>query len=599
MVESTPILRDILLDALRTLPGTREFHIHVLQSSPRRNTSLFQFAKPRPRTYVQDILVLLSEQATNPTDAVAASSPRVLVTAIEGNLYHIPSTSSAILYVCKVDSTGQTSGTSPTRPLVRAFLNYYANPATRPVNVHNLWIQLFARAQGQYLFPNSAQFERKRPLSDVKLCAWWKRLLSQVAIDVGTTTTSSSDTPNSTASSSLTTTTPTTTTTVEAYYVLPGYSQLEAEYSLKVVSSNVSWEYGHPYTLQKRTCFFPCPLDTQYRSLGHYIPYFDDDPKSRFLDEIAYTTAGGEVKSPVRKRARTATSADDAKHYRDGGGSSTTATTMTSDGSKKHGNEKEKDDRPLGELWKVTPDEFWERMSFRQECVAGAVTGFFTLVVSTKKVKKKEQQQQENEIQEGGGESKTQLEHVMSSSSSPSSLLSPLEPQRGQVSSQINKRILTALTTGVEFSTVERAIKATETLESAIQKLCEGITSLPNTSSHSPQMGERSTTPEPKEEGAGKLTLVVVVPPSTPPPPPARRNGKKEGSLLAVDVTPNPFPEPVASLETYQSYIYGMVAVSNCIGDGAVEGGDKGNGEGSSAPVVTVLTARKKKKRME
>lgn len=545
MAEATPILRDILLDALRTLPGTREFHIHVLQSSPRRNTSLFQFAKPRPRAYVQDVLVLLSEQA-NP------DAPRVLVTAIEGNLYHIPSTSSAILYVCKVDSTGQTSGISPTRALVRAFLNYYADPTTRPINTRHLWIQLFARAQGQYLFPNSAQFEGKRPLNDVKLCAWWKRVLSQVALDVADATNSpSSNTPNSPASPL--------TTTIKAYYVLPGYSQLEAEYSLKVVSSDVAWEYGHPYTLQK-SCL-PCPPDTQFRNLGHYIPYFDDDPKSRFLDEIAYTT-GGEVKSPVRKRARTATSADYAKQ-RD-------SVDDDKDREKDNGKEKEKDDRPLGELGKVTPDEFWERMSFRQECVAGAVTGFFTLVVST---------MAQTQKTEGEGQSRPQLQHVAPS---------PLEPQPGQVSSQINKRILTALTTGVEFSTAERAIKATETLENTIKRLCEGISTLPNTS-HS-QSSERSSTPESRERTNSSL----LVPPSTPP-----RNNKKQP---LPDVTPNPFPEPVVSLETYQSYIYGSLRVSNPIPEATPQdggkGGDKQSSEGT-APVVTVLTARKKKKRAE
>ncbi|KAF9454758.1 hypothetical protein P691DRAFT_794586 [Macrolepiota fuliginosa MF-IS2] len=525
MAEATPILRDTLLAALRTLPGTRKFHIHVLQSSPRRNTSLFQFAKPRPRTYVQDVLVLLSEQ-------LGQDAPRVLVTAIEGNLYHVPSTSSAILYVCKVDSTGQTNGTSPTRALVRAFLNYYANPATRPVDARNLWIQLFARAQGQYLFPNSAQFEGKRPLSDVKLCAWWKRVLSQAALDVVDAI--SLNTPNSPVSSS--------STAVQAYYILPGYGQLEAEYSLKVVSPDVTWEYGHPYTMQQS---LPCALDTQFRNLGHYIPYFDDDPKSRFLDEIAYTT-GGEVKSPVRKRARTATSVEDARQR---------------DNVDDKDSGKEKDDRPLGELGKVTPDEFWERMSFRQECVAGAVTGFFTLDI------------------EGEGQSKPQPQHVAPS---------PLEPQPGQVSSQINKRVLTALTTGVEFSTAERAIKATETLESTIKRLCEGISTIPNTSrSHS---SGRSSTPEPRE----RSNLTLLVPPSTPP-----RNIKR---AALPDVTPNPFPEPVASLETYQSHIYGSVCVSNPIPEATPQGGGKGDDKESSevvAPVVTVLTARKKKKRAE
>ncbi|KXN88199.1 hypothetical protein AN958_07658 [Leucoagaricus sp. SymC.cos] len=505
-------LRDTLLDALRPLPGTRTFHIHVLQSAPRRHTLLYQFAKPRPRTYVQDILVLLSEQREQSTSLIEDEAPRVLTTAIEANLYLVPATSSAILYVCKVDSTGQTlSGGSPTKALIKAFLEYYTNPKTRPVDVKNLWIQLFARAQGQYLFPNSSMWEGKKPLSDVKLCAWWKRVLAQVALDIAEETKKTEKASDSD------------TTAVQAYYILPGYSELEAEYSLKVVSSDVSWEYGHPYTQHDKSTL-PCsPPPEPIKNLGHYIPYFDDDPKSRFLDEIAYTT-GGEVKSPVRKRARTATSMDEGR-LRDGAD---------------------------GELAKVTTDEFWERMSFRQECVAGAVTGFFTLIVSTKKTKESE----------GSG----------------SSLL---EPQVGQVSSQINKRVLAALTTGVEFSTAERAIKATETLESTIKRLCEGI------GNYSTSHSQRSSTPEPRE----RSTSTLLIPPRTPP--------RNEKSQVVSDVTPNPFPEPVASLETYQSHIYGWVWVSNPDGEGRGQGGGKGESSEKAEPVVTVLTARKKKKRGE
>lgn len=43
------------------------------------------------------------------------------------------------------------------------------------------------------------------------------------------------------------------------------------------------------------------------------------------------------------------------------------------------GREKEKDKKGhrMGGLSKVGPDEFWERMFFRQECIAGAATGLF------------------------------------------------------------------------------------------------------------------------------------------------------------------------------------------------------------------------------
>ena len=379
-------LRDALLKALSTHPGTREFHVHVLVSSPRKSNSLYPFAKPRPRANLQDILVLLSEQS-NP------ESPRVIVTAIEANVYTIPSTSCAVFHVSKVDSTGQAADPSPTATLVRGLLKYYADPVTRPVQAEHLWIQLFARAQAQYLFPNSSEWEGKKWLSDIKLCAWWKRLLTRVVAELGHER-----------------------KTMKMFYLLPGYSDVEAENALRIASSSssgpltvpeVEWVYGHPYSQSD----VPMPCPQKMKNLGHYIPYFDDDPKSRFLDEIAFITDGGE--SPRRKRPR----------------------TMTESKEKEKEKEEVKDERPQGEMGKVTVDEFWERMSFRQECVAGAVTGFFTVVVSGVGV---------------GGEA------------------------RGQVSSQVNKRIMTSLLTGVEFSTKEQSVRATDTLEGAIKGLCEG-----------------------------------------------------------------------------------------------------------------------------
>lgn len=134
-------LRDKLLAALADIPGSRIFHLHVLTSAPRKHNGLFPYAHPRPRTYLQDVFILLAEQKS-------PDEPRLLVTAIEASVYNIPTTNSAVLYVSKVDSSGHASAPSPTTALVRAFLTYYADPVTRPITVRHLWIQLFARAQG-------------------------------------------------------------------------------------------------------------------------------------------------------------------------------------------------------------------------------------------------------------------------------------------------------------------------------------------------------------------------------------------------------------------------------------------------------------------
>ncbi|KIM43336.1 hypothetical protein M413DRAFT_444167 [Hebeloma cylindrosporum] len=488
-----PNLRDHLLAALSTLPGTREHHLHVLVSAPRKSNGLFPFASPPkpPRVYLQDILVLCSERAMTGDDA-----PRVIVSAIEASVYVVPPTKCAVFYVSKVDSTGQASGPAPTSRLVRALIGYYVDARTRPVQAEHVWVQLFARAQGQYLFPNSKEWSGKKALGDTGLCAWWKRVLTKVVLDLEKGKEKEKENGN---------------LKVKMYYILPGYSQDEAEHALRIATpasataleqpQNGVWEYGHPYS--QTDIPLPCaPADGKTKNLGHFIPSFDDDPKSRFMDEIAYTT-DGDIKSPQRKRARTNTN------------ELTKTTTTTSN----------EESKPHGELGKVTADEFWERMSFRQECVAGAVTAFFSVMVSS--------------VPDGlSGES-------------------PLAPQAGQVAGQVHKRIMTTLLTGVEFSTYERAVKATETVEGAIKGLCEGI----------PSCTKRPRTPEPRER--------LLVPPRTPPRRPR----------VEAEVSPNPFPEPVASLETYRMHIYGSVETRNAMHK--EEQPQKG-------VAVTVLTVRRK-----
>ncbi|KIJ17702.1 hypothetical protein PAXINDRAFT_175515 [Paxillus involutus ATCC 200175] len=509
-------LRDALLDGLAKLPGTRELHVHVLVTPPRKHSNLYPYAVPRPKTYLQEILVLLSEQPT-------PDSPRVFVSAIEASLYHIPSTFSAVLYISKVDSTGQARAPSPTPALVRAFLAYYVNPTTRPLSVDHLWVHLFARAQSQYLFPNSAEFPGKRPLTDIKLCAWWKRQLTAVTEDVAARL---RDTHR-----------------IRLFYMLPGLGELEAFHSLERIYSfqsatSVPWVYGHPYC--QTDIPLPCASNGstgKSHHLGHVIPWFDDDPKARFLDEIAYTTDAEGVKSPERKRPRidrgTLKPEEDAESVSDK--KDVIAT---------------KEEQTTKSLKKVSIEEFWERMSFRQECIAGAVTGFFVMAISGPMPKPP-------------------------SRSEPS----PLAPRPGQVSSQMIKRVMTSLMTGHEFPSVERAIWSTRVLEESIKGFCDGLKTVPTPeiNINADESGRRTPEPNP--------AVTTLAPPKTPPP--RQANGKR----LTVDVSPNPFPEPVASVETYDSYIYGSLIVNNP-DEPRKDSAEAGNGDGA----ITVLTARKKKR---
>lgn len=184
--QSVSTLRTHLLNALSTLPGCRVVNIHVLVSSQRKpNESLFPYASPKPKSLMQEVLILLSERI--PTNNIEnTSSQAVFVTAIEADVFYFPASSSTILYISKVDGTGQGAYPSPTSTLVNALLQFYASP-TSPIypsnRNHTLWVHLFARAQRQYLFPNSADHPNKKPLGDVALCKWWKNSLGRAAAD--------------------------------------------------------------------------------------------------------------------------------------------------------------------------------------------------------------------------------------------------------------------------------------------------------------------------------------------------------------------------------------------------------------------------------
>lgn len=571
---SVATLRDFLLAALAQLPGTRSFHIHVLVSAPHKHHGLFPYAHPRPKVYLQDVLVLLSEQ-TGSGDA----EPRALVAAVELSVYNVPSTSCGLVYVSKADTTGQGAHPPPTATLVKALLTYYADPKTRPLHVDTLWIQLFARAQGQYLFPNSSEYEGKKPLPDVKLCAWWKRLFSEVAGELAERT--RAEVGEATLRMGL-------------YYVLPGFNELEALANLHMPSASVhtatttapvSWVYGHQYS--QTDIRLPCSPPRSGNNLGHYIPCFDDDPKSRFMDEIAHTTEGDMVKSP-EKRSRAASgtfgrtrSRSDLSVDENGRASKDTDDRAEKDKEEKHHS-------PEGELGKVTPDEFWERMSFRQECISGAVTGFFALGIA-------------------------------SPSPSSSSTPPPLKARAGEVAPRLVKRVITSLMSGWDFSTRENAVRATETLEGVIRGLCENVVSPPppstsalqdprkrapllfthessdehpsakadtDTTDHS-----RARTPEPR---ATTTTLEV---PRTPTP----KRGKRALPDVST-ISPNPFPEPVASPETYTAHIYGSVALANPAlpSKSASAPGAAGTCATSGANgTVTVLAVRKKKRKLD
>jgi regulator of Ty1 transposition protein 109 len=293
-------------------------------------------APPHPDSAATDPAAALSNGTAANATASSSSNPpapvpaRVLAAAISCNLYTLPSppdAPSSILYISKVDSSGYAPPTPITRVLASGLLSYFLSPETRPGGAAgSVTATLFARSQGQYLFPNSVEGGGKRVLGGLGLCQWWKSVYEDAARltpGVG----------------------------VELAYLLPSYSAAEAKGILGPPRRPPpsEWAYAPP---------FRAPLFKAAKSLATLIPSLPDDPKTRFLEELVsaaldstpVTHKEGEKKDKDKKSRKDAEAAEDEAERR----------------------------RAHAALARLPADEFWERMGFRQECASGDVTGFFS-----------------------------------------------------------------------------------------------------------------------------------------------------------------------------------------------------------------------------
>ena len=587
--------------------------------------------------------------ATTSTTTTNNSNNRVFVTAIFASLYHIPSTSNAILYVSKVDSTGQGARPSPTSTLVQAFLTYFAKPSLRPVRLRGsvsgsgsgsttginlgpgttLWIHLFARAERQYLFPNSANHEQKKPLKDFQLCAWWRRVISQVVSDMARD--EKKDGNTSVASEgggregrAVEEEDREQAKRAKLFYVLPGLEELEAiqKLGLPLVSPprgpegekfEPRWIYGHPYSQSEIP--LPCKVPgviggSGERNLGQLIPWFDDDPKSRFIDEIAYTTQvdGMGTYSPKRKRRRTTAVTEDGASANSTLGRTDENGREKEDGHQVHKEKEKETKKVLGELGKVSADEFWERMSFRQECVAGALTGFFVAVFPIRR----DPTHGEGTAPDAGSRNQQELATGLNRKQDLGIDLELLKPAPGEVSHHLVQRVLDSLMMGCEFSTSERSVRTTGILEQSIRRLlCSGngvgdddsrhvsgreIRQVPEHLGVLTGVGHRVNDSE--EEDKDRIEVDEMPKFLAPPVPRTPPRGSKGLPSVSDEVSPNPFPEPEVTVDTYTSFVYGSIEIDNrhLMRSGSSSLGHKTNASEAGGE-VRVLSVRKKKRK--
>ncbi|KAK9329207.1 histone acetylation protein-domain-containing protein [Lipomyces starkeyi] len=160
------------------------------------------------------------------------------------------------IFVSKADSSGYFSSNREDAKLnlgdvVTQILKMFIKALSRPSTPTRLC--LFARAQSQYIFPESGRNKQKHVLSDRDLIKWWIRVTS----------------PLLSLFSEL----------KSARLSVPGAEQVEVKSFLAHDSEakNLLWKEGHIF----------CPDGDRDKELAlRHVPSFPDDPKSRFLDVL-------------------------------------------------------------------------------------------------------------------------------------------------------------------------------------------------------------------------------------------------------------------------------------------------------------------------
>lgn len=270
----TSIAQYILTDQLaKVLTKGATFKLYHVSTPPSRSPALYS-APPgeRPdRTYCESHFLAASiNTGSNAVKDGIEQGSEVLVYGLEVLIYS--TAFSTTFFVSKADSTGYLKllnlpkgSPSPLKDISATFLSHLIERRKRPGTRSIL--SLFARAQGQYLFPGSSDNKNKHVLDDRELIKWWCRVLNpllETDKDIRVTTTDDSKSWES----------------IRGYLKVPGLDDHDIKSYIPRVrepSAHTLWTVGHP--LQNLSRYNAVPP----RCL---VPRFPDDPKSRFLDEL-------------------------------------------------------------------------------------------------------------------------------------------------------------------------------------------------------------------------------------------------------------------------------------------------------------------------
>ncbi|MCJ1324331.1 hypothetical protein MMC10_000993 [Thelotrema lepadinum] len=311
------------------LPQTLHLSIHHIVSEPFSCPALFS-APPNeaPESTVCESHFLSA--------SISRNGEPLQVFAIEVLVYTTDTLTT--LFVSKADSTGYLKllnlakdTPSPIKAVLSTFLEFLVEIKRR--KDARIVLSLFARAQNQYLFPGSIENTEKHVLDDRALIKWWCRVVNPI-LDIYAPF-ATLPLPHAESDSTLKTSEPE--FRARAHLVVPGCDAYETRAYFPRRAS-LAFETASPWTAGD-------PLEKLGKPSGLpprcYIPRFPDDPKARFVIDL-----DDELPKPPTESQDVPLTDSQTGRWR-------SVRSLT---------------------------QFWDFMSFRQECAAGRLVGFLWLV---------------------------------------------------------------------------------------------------------------------------------------------------------------------------------------------------------------------------
>lgn len=248
------------------LPKGHDFTILHISTPPTKTDPLYSPPpNERPeRTYCENHFLAVS---------IDADGKQVLVLGLEVFIY--TTSRSTTLFVAKADSTGYLTllnlpkGTpSPIREICATFVGFLVEKRKRK-DIQFI-VNLFARAQDQYLFPGSVDNKGKHVLDDRGLIKWWCRVLDPLLGPAP----KSAEAPWKSS---------------KGYIVVPGLEPNEIR-AMTPRRTDAAWGFTHP--LERISHYY---REFDWVPPRCLIPHFPDDPKSRFRDELDEEAASSQA----------------------------------------------------------------------------------------------------------------------------------------------------------------------------------------------------------------------------------------------------------------------------------------------------------------